>query len=520
MSGESCPCINKPHHWRTHTAQAGLTSQSGENYSIHVNEQGEWRRCRTRNCSHQTRGTVHCSSCAIPLEQKRKDREFYRAINNTPTRAPSPAPELPALPASALNPVTLTFTPPASATPIAADFTTPREQPPVIEEDSDHGHTQEPAEEDPDEPFADQNTEHVENAAEELEYLDLKGDAPPPEPEDDPDDEGAADMAENDNGSRSLVAKPDFFDGTKSKYQEWRRQVKFYLLGNRRKITDEEDKIITVLSFMKGGVAGQYADAWVEEDDHEIDTITKLWGDLDKHFQIDEKHDAYQKMKALKQGSSTAIEFFQQFEKYAKQAGYAKLDDHSVELVELIEENVHPASIKTIYNSAEPVPTEYSKYKARIEQIDANYQRGKQRQAGRTTTSAPKATPRPLPATQTTPAPRAPAPTPAPAARRDGTGITFGGRGQPMDLDRARRNGECFRCGVKGHMARDCPQKPAQNIRGTSTELPDEAEDRASTTSNTSNTEDFENRIRQIMQDEFGKLMQGFKKAQSKAQTD
>ncbi|KIK49800.1 hypothetical protein GYMLUDRAFT_114256, partial [Collybiopsis luxurians FD-317 M1] len=40
--------------------------------------------------------------------------------------------------------------------------------------------------------------------------------------------------------------------------------------------------------------------------------------------------------------------------------------------------------------------------------------------------------------------------------RRDSTGVTFGGAGRPMDLDKARSEGRCFRCGEKGHLARNC----------------------------------------------------------------
>ena len=45
--------------------------------------------------------------------------------------------------------------------------------------------------------------------------------------------------------------------------------------------------------------------------------------------------------------------------------------------------------------------------------------------------------------------------------KRDATGITFGGMGQPMEqtINSFRRNGACFFCDVKGHFARNCPQK-------------------------------------------------------------
>ncbi|SJL05726.1 uncharacterized protein ARMOST_09062 [Armillaria ostoyae] len=54
------------------------------------------------------------------------------------------------------------------------------------------------------------------------------------------------------------------------------------------------------------------------------------------------------------------------------------------------------------------------------------------------------------------------------------TGITFGGRGQPMDID-AVKSGNCFRCGEKGHISKNCPLQSwnkgkKQEVRASTTE--------------------------------------------------
>ena len=49
--------------------------------------------------------------------------------------------------------------------------------------------------------------------------------------------------------------------------------------------------------------------------------------------------------------------------------------------------------------------------------------------------------------------------------RRDGTGTTFGGRGQKMDVDEARKKGLCFNCGEQGHIKRFCPKNAQAQVR-------------------------------------------------------
>ncbi|SJL01311.1 uncharacterized protein ARMOST_04631 [Armillaria ostoyae] len=53
------------------------------------------------------------------------------------------------------------------------------------------------------------------------------------------------------------------------------------------------------------------------------------------------------------------------------------------------------------------------------------------------------------------------------------TSTTFGGRGQPMDIDTIK-SGNCFRCGQKGHISKNCPlqswNKGKQEVRASTTE--------------------------------------------------
>ena len=49
--------------------------------------------------------------------------------------------------------------------------------------------------------------------------------------------------------------------------------------------------------------------------------------------------------------------------------------------------------------------------------------------------------------------------------RKTATGTVFGGSGQPMDIDAAKRAGLCFHCGNWGHLNRNCPHKKPVQVR-------------------------------------------------------
>ena len=55
---------------------------------------------------------------------------------------------------------------------------------------------------------------------------------------------------------RSIVSDPEWFDGDWMKFEDWWREIWLSLKSNRIVATD--DKIITVLPWLRGGIAGIY----------------------------------------------------------------------------------------------------------------------------------------------------------------------------------------------------------------------------------------------------------------------
>ncbi|EKM52938.1 uncharacterized protein PHACADRAFT_197374 [Phanerochaete carnosa HHB-10118-sp] len=232
------------------------------------------------------------------------------------------------------------------------------------------------------------------------------------------------------NGS---AMKPDTFDGTKSKYLPWKTQMKLYVVTQRKRLPEQFDRVLMILFYMKGGHAGKY---------------------IATHFLIDEASEAYDRLQAMQMGMLSAQEFFSKFELCAFQANIHDFEKHFQELKLLLERALRADIIQLLYNLSEEILTTYALYKQRVARIDLNQQQYHRRnlQSQQQGQFQPQQQ-------QTQSAPRAQANVAAPTAnapiqtRRDGTGVTFGGRGQLMELD-------------QGHISQNCPNRQqAQQVR-------------------------------------------------------
>lgn len=118
--------------------------------------------------------------------------------------------------------------------------------------------------------------------------------------------------------TKDLAVKPEAFDG--KRYKDFIRTVDVYIRANRANFTDDKTKVLFVLSLMREGLAGAWAQNYVDAARIQgVLTITQTWGaftaDLEKAFgDPNESQHAQTALMTLRQGTRTAEDFFQEFD--------------------------------------------------------------------------------------------------------------------------------------------------------------------------------------------------------------
>jgi Zinc knuckle/Retrotransposon gag protein len=167
------------------------------------------------------------------------------------------------------------------------------------------------------------------------------------------------------------------------------------------------------------------------------------------------KPNAENQLAQMRQSTRTAEEYFQEFDQLVRTAGYQQ--NHDDVLVKYLHEQVKTSIIDKVYSSGQ-LPTSYQEWRAAIINIDGlERRRAEQKKAW--SMQHPQKLPSPGSYPKTT------------TEKRTGTGVTYTGQGQKMDVDQAKAKGLCFRCGKPGHMARNCPDKPKFQVRALTAEL-------------------------------------------------
>ena len=143
---------------------------------------------------------------------------------------------------------------------------------------------------------------------------------------------------------KSMVPDPGWFDGDRSKFEDWWRGIRLFLKSN--KVTRTDDRITVILARLRGGVAGIYAQKKLNEFDK--DNNTQDWDEFVKEFKTmfsdkSKAADAEWKIKTFKQGKQNIADFIIEFEALAMKA-----DTDELHAIFLLKKNVRQDIIKTI----------------------------------------------------------------------------------------------------------------------------------------------------------------------------
>jgi len=69
---------------------------------------------------------------------------------------------------------------------------------------------------------------------------------------------------------KNMVPDPGWFNGNRSKFKDWWREIRLFLKSNR--VTETDDRITAILACLRGGVVGIYAQQKLNEQDKELGT--------------------------------------------------------------------------------------------------------------------------------------------------------------------------------------------------------------------------------------------------------
>lgn len=243
--------------------------------------------------------------------------------------------------------------------------------------------------------------------------------------------------------NRLRIKEPDAFGGDRTAYRTWKSQMERYLAAHPQ--AAENDLITVVMSFIRGPTIDEWVNAYADQHFDAnarswLKTLGEVWDDLDLAY-VDRigEHSALQRMRDLKQRLGHAAEFFQEYEKLMWMAGMGE-DDRMA--LECMKDGVHERHRHSIHSLVD-MPSTYQEWKTAVGKLDDNYMRELAVTQSSRRAHAPQQSQRqaPRPQNQTQQAGGAGVP-----GRADATGITYGGQGQPMEIDRTR-TGQCWRCG-------------------------------------------------------------------------
>ena len=222
---------------------------------------------------------------------------------------------------------------------------------------------------------------------------------------------------------KNMVLDPRWFDGDQTKFENWWRGIRLFLKSNRVMKTD--DRITAILACLRGGVVGIYAQQKLDELDKEL--RIQDWDDFVKEIKTTfsdktKAADAKWKIETFKQGKKNTADFIIDFDALA-----IKVDKDELHAIFLLKKNIQQDIIKTILGYPPmAMPESLKKWEVAITSVEQGYESTEEYHDYKT-----------------------------------GTGTTYRGQGQPMNIGKSNDNfkdgkPKCFNCNKYSHMAKKC----------------------------------------------------------------
>ena len=170
---------------------------------------------------------------------------------------------------------------------------------------------------------------------------------------------------------KNMVPDLGWFDGDRSKFEDWWRGIRLFLKSNRVNRTD--DRITAILARLRGGVAGIYAQKKLDELDK--DNNTQNWDEFVKELKTmfsdkSKAADAEWKIETFKQEKQNTADFIIEFKALAMKA-----DMDELHTIFLLKKNVRHDIIKTILGYPPiAMPETLKEWKVAITSVGQEYE--------------------------------------------------------------------------------------------------------------------------------------------------
>ena len=143
---------------------------------------------------------------------------------------------------------------------------------------------------------------------------------------------------------KNMVPDPEWFDGNRSKFEDWWKRIRLFLKSNR--VNGMDNRITAVLARLREGIAGIYAQKKLNELDEDNDT--QDWDEFVKELKTmfsdkSKAADTEWKIETFKQGKRNTVDFIIEFKALAMKA-----DTDELYAIFLLKKNVRHDIIKTI----------------------------------------------------------------------------------------------------------------------------------------------------------------------------